>query len=90
MKSFERKVFNHKGFIALETEAGDGFEYAFYLKHTKGIEKEFYKSTSSHITNIIFSEGDYTATFFYKYHGSIVSQSLSFKINKNLSVVRQY
>lgn len=89
VKSFERKVFNHKGFIALETEAGDSFEYAFYLKHPKGIEKEFYKSTSTHITNIIFSEGDYTATFFYKYHGSIVSQSLSFRINKDLSVVKQ-
>lgn len=77
IESLRRSIINENGFIKLETEELDDLNYAFYLRHSGGLEKQFYTSSPSKCFNVSFYKGDYIATFYYMYD----QKKLSFKIN---------
>lgn len=83
----DRSIYSREMNITLETERLEGMQYAFYLEHKKGIEKEFYSDESKFTFNIPFNKGSYKATFFYKYGAYKTSYSKLFSINETGEVV---
>ena len=65
-----RTIENITDGIRLCTQTIGGFEYAFYLRHPKGVEQQFYSEKNYHVFDIKPVAGYYTAVFFYKENNS--------------------
>lgn len=87
IKHLKRTIANRNGLILLETEELSGLQYAFYLRHSEGLEKNFYTSTSQNCFNVSFDKGDYLATFYYMYNKERVSFRVHFFIDENKKII---
>lgn len=88
ISKLERKVVNEDGFITVKTEEVNGYNYAFYLKKDRATEKHFYSRRPKCKFDTSFSEGNYTAIFFYKEEGKEKTiHELEFYIDKNKNTI---
>lgn len=87
LKDIKRRISVDKGKIKVTTDIMKGFKYAFYLKHSSGIEKKFYSDSSSHVFDVSFEEGNFEAIFFYKINNSVFSANEFFLINQFNKVI---
>lgn len=88
LELLNRSVVNKDGFVCLNTDEFEGFKYAFYLSHPKGLEKVFYTKNTECIFDVCFKKGAYIATFFYMNEkGHKKSFKLNFSITEEGDVV---
>ncbi|MEN2751837.1 hypothetical protein AAIR29_09350 [Psychrobacter sp. FBL11] len=85
--SLKRSIINRNGLIKLETEELEDLQYAFYLRHSKGLEKQFYTSSPSKCFDVSFDKGDYLGTFYYMYNKKRVSFKVNFYIDDQKNLV---